>query len=424
MERRCRVVACSALLLLAGCAASPPPDSICGTTFQGRTPLQWAVHIADAEMDSKGGTPEHQPGQRGRLGKGTDYANAFWAMALLRLTVATGDERYRRYAQAIVSEVVDSAGGDGHGPVPALIGFNQMLTGRVLIDAMEHDADARLVQAAHRFRRALDALPRTNEGVYAYHPGNIIADGLYMTLPFQAQYALRFGRGEDRDDVVRQLRVSQQRLFDPVVGLPRHGWDETGHERWADPRSGRSPGFWGRGAGWYMMTVSDTLDYLPFGYDRERAQLVQQLRTLTAALPRWQHPRSGLWHHVPDKPGHAGNVLETSSTAMFTYVLAKGINRGHLEAGLRRTTHAAYAGLLRHRLQVDASGRPHLLYGSNVASLGKVPGQPDPQVYRDGSWTYYMSEGFSADNPHVIPAFVIASIEMDRLVQTSGCQPR
>lgn len=404
-------------------ARQGPQDVHYDQALQDHTPLQWAVILADAEIASKGGEPTVLPGQRGRLGKGTDYANALWAIALFRLGQATGDPRYAHYAGQIIADVI--ASGDGRQSdsprVPASISFNQMLTGRALIEAMEHDADPRLPRAIRRFRDALDTLPRTSQGVYAYHPGNIIPDGLVMTLPFLAQYGRRFGQPADHAEAVRQLQIAFERLYDPTMGLTRHGWDETGRERWADPATGQSHGFWGRGAGWYLLTVVDTLDQIPFGHDAQRAALVSQLQQLARGLPRWQDRRTGLWHNVPNEPGRLGNFPETSATAMFAYALAKGMNRGYLSAVYREPACRAFSGIIDHRLYRDAEGRPHLLYTSNVASLGKVPGQSDPDENRDGSWAYYMSEGISADNPHAVSTVVMAAIEMDRLVQSAGC---
>lgn len=430
MGHRSGLALAIALLTPLGCpqpttaSERPAHTQHCSDVIGGRTPLQWGTFIADAEIASKGGQPRTLPGQRGRLGKGTDYANALWAIALFRLGQATGDTRYIRYADQIIADVV--ASGDGSHiaspAVPASIRFNEMLTGRALIEALEYDPDPRLQRAAVRFRQALNALPRTGEGVYAYHPGNIIPDGLYMTLPFQAQYGSRFGSPADHTDAVSQLRVAFQRLKDPTSGLLRHGWDGTGSEAWARRETGQSSGYWGRGMGWYLLTVVDTLDYVPFGYDAQRASLVAQLRWIAAGLPRWQDIRTGLWHNVPDQPGRTGNFLETSASAMYSYALAKGMNRGYLSDIYLQTAYRAFAGIILHRLQIDAAGAPHLLYTSNVASLGRVPGQVDPQQYRDASWEYYMSEGVSADNPHAVATFVMAAIEMDRLVQSGRCR--
>ena len=43
----------------------------------------------------------------------------------------------------------------------------------------------------------------------------------------------------------------------------------------------------------------------------------------------------GLWHQLLDRPD---SYLETSCTAMFSYSMAKGVNRGWLDASTMRPT--------------------------------------------------------------------------------------
>ena len=76
------------------------------------------------------------------------------------------------------------------------------------------------------------------------------------------------------NDVVHQIRLIEEHTRDEKTGLLYHAWDESKTQRWADPMTGCSPHFWGRGIGWYVMAIVDVLDHFPqragsaSGFDR------------------------------------------------------------------------------------------------------------------------------------------------------------
>ena len=117
-----------------------------------------------------------------------------------------------------------------------------------------------------QLRRQLEWQPRTRNGVFWHklkYPWQVWLDGLYMGAPFYAEYAARFDRPGDFDDVALQFRESYARLRDPATGLLHHGWDESRLQRWSDPETGRSPGFWTRSLGWYAMALVDAYEHFP-----------------------------------------------------------------------------------------------------------------------------------------------------------------
>ena len=60
---------------------------------------------------------------------------------------------------------------------------------------------------------------------------------------------------------------------DETTGLLTHGWDESREQKWSDPKTGRSPAFWGRAMGWYAMGLVETLDFIPPDHPR-RGELI------------------------------------------------------------------------------------------------------------------------------------------------------
>jgi unsaturated rhamnogalacturonyl hydrolase len=49
------------------------------------------------------------------------------------------------------------------------------------------------------------------------------------------------------------------------------------------------------------------------------------------ALLKVKDPKTGLWFQVINQGDRAGNYIEGSGSAMYTYVFAKGTNKGYLD---------------------------------------------------------------------------------------------
>ena len=85
--------------------------------------------------------------------------------------------------------------------------------------------------------------------------------------------------------------------------------------------------YWGRANGWVMVATAELLELLPQDHP-DRAALIDILRKHAEGVAT-QQSGSGLWHQMLDRPD---SYLETSCSAMFTYSMAKGVNRGWLNA--------------------------------------------------------------------------------------------
>jgi unsaturated rhamnogalacturonyl hydrolase len=227
-----------------------------------------------------------------------------------------------------------------------------------------------------------------------------------MGAPFYAEYAERFGRADDFDDVARQFRESYAKLRDAQTGLLYHGWDESRLQRWSDRDTGRSPGFWARSLGWYAMALTDAYEHFPAEHGGRR-QLALLLGELSEALLAVRDSRSKLWWQVPDQGGREGNYLEASGSAMIAYSWAKGARLGMLEPRYRPLAQQTFAGLVEELVDWDAkSGRMQLRNVCRGAGLGGDP-------YRDGSYAYYVSTDVAVNDAHGVGAFLLASAEIE-----------
>jgi unsaturated rhamnogalacturonyl hydrolase len=187
-------------------------------------------------------------------------------------------------------------------------------------------------------------------------------------------------------------------LRDAKTGLYRHGWDESGDERWADRETRQSPHAWGRAMGWFVMALVDCLENADAFDAADSAMLRDLLRDVVAGLIA-ARSAGGLWQQVLDAPERAGNYDEASATFMIAYALMKGARLALLDSDL------GVVGLDAFRRATDRFLTEHELRGiCAVAGLGGSP-------YRDGSFAYYLSEPVVANDPKGVGAWAMALAE-------------
>jgi unsaturated rhamnogalacturonyl hydrolase len=155
------------------------------------------------------------------------------------------------------------------------------------------------------------------------------------------------------------------------------------------------------------MALVDVLDYLPKNYHR-RNVLVDILNRLTVAIIKKQDTTSGVWWQITDKPGKAGNYLESSASAMFVYAMSKAVRLKYLPVSYIPSIRKGYEGLLKQFVRTDSSGVVHYINAVSGAGLGGSP-------YRDGSYEYYVREPKRDDDLKAIGPFIQACIEIANL---------
>ena len=149
-------------------------------------------------------------------------------------------------------------------------------------------------------------------------PVSLWIDDAYMSIPFLAQMGANTGDKKWFDDAAQQVTGMSARLFHQDAGLYDHSWFENALP--VDPKF-----YWGRGAGWMLMSMAELLSVMPENHPG-RARVLDQYRRAVAGVGAVQGG-TGLWHQLLDKPD---SYLETSASAMFTFAIARGVNRGWL----------------------------------------------------------------------------------------------
>ncbi len=403
---------CLAAAFLATIAqAEPAPRK-----FDEATPLEWSERLAQSEMKRLG-----QSLEAGHPKARWDYSPGVFALALTRLGEATGNESYWQFGLDAVGTHVNPDG-TIQGFKPEDYNIDMILPGRVLLAGLTRVPDAHFLKAVQTLRAEMAQQPRTSEGGFWHkkrYPHQMWLDGLYMGSPFLAQYAQMYHEPELTADVFNQILLANKHLYDPATGLYWHAWDESRSQSWANPQTGLSPSFWSRSIGWYAMAVVDCLDYLPVN-DPQIDGVVGALTRIADGLVRWQDPKTGVWWQITDQADRPGNYLESSASTMFVYVLAKGVNRGYLprekyEAAILK----GYAGLVHEFIKSNPDGTVRLTRVCQSVGLGYTMANGRP---RDGSFDYYVSEPIVDNDPKGTGPFILAGIEVERLLARSASQ--
>lgn len=335
-----------------------------------------------------------------------DYEQGLFLKALEKVYERTGDAKYFQYIQKNINSFVDNKGNIRTYHFDEFNSDN-ITTGRMLLYLYQEMGDEKYKLAAEKLRSQIDKQPRTSEGGFWHkqrYPNQMWLDGLYMLEPFYAEYGNIFGQN-NWDDIVKQFELCYQGTLDPKTGLLFHAFDAAKIQPWANKQTGKSPNFWGRSIGWYLMALVDVLDYMPKNHPK-RSILLNQFKSLSQAVAKVQDPKSGLWYQVPNFPNREGNYLEASCANMFVYAFAKGVRKGYLPDLYIPKAQNAYQGILKNFVTKDANGYIHLEKTVTVGGLGGTP-------YRDGSYAYYLSEPTRTDDLKGAAPFILASLEME-----------
>ncbi|WP_229311620.1 glycoside hydrolase family 88 protein [Larkinella rosea] len=338
-----------------------------------------------------------------------DYEQGLVLKAFEGVWYRTGDPKYFTYTLNDINQFVRA---DGSIRTYAMDEFNidNVTTGRVLLMLAQQSLPGKekFQKAAFLLRDQLAKQPRTKEGGFWHkgrYPNQMWLDGLFMAEPFYAEFSRIFNQPENFDDIAKQFALIEKHLVDPKTGLLYHGYDESRQQKWADPKTGQSPNFWGRSIGWYAMALVDVLDYFPTDHP-QRTNLVKYLQRLAPPIVNYQEPKSGCWYQMTTQGARKGNYLEASASCMFVYALAKGVRMGYLDKSFLASAQKGYQGILKNFIETDANGTINLNGTVSVGGLGGTP-------YRDGSYAYYLSEPIRKNDLKGVGPFIMASLEME-----------
>lgn len=152
-------------------------------------------------------------------------------------------------------------------------------------------------------------------------PDTLWLDDMFMGVPTMAYLGKTTGESKYYDDAVRQVQQFSKRMFNPKLGLYMHGYVE-GMRDHPELR-------WARANGWAVMSMVEVLEVLPKNHKGYNVVL-EQLRAHIRGLTGYQS-RDGFWHQLIDRND---TYQETSATAIYSYAIARAVNRGYVDAAM------------------------------------------------------------------------------------------
>jgi unsaturated rhamnogalacturonyl hydrolase len=373
------------------------------STFGDASPLVWSARLGNSEV-TRLGTKMAYPAAK------WDYANFLFLNSLLSLDTRLGQDRYLPWVKGTINSFLSADGRTIQHYKLAEYNIDHVAPAKAVFALYHRTKDARYRGTLDVMREHLKTHPRTKEGGFWHknrYPHQMWLDGLFMGSPFYAEYGRTFNEPAIFDDVAQQIRLVAKHTYDEKTGLFYHAWDESREQSWADKTTGLSPNFWSRAIGWYAMALVDAYDYFPADH-KARPEIAAIFKKLADGVIKYQDPATGVWWQVTDQGNRKGNYLEATASSMFVYSMAKAINQGilprdaYLSAVLK-----GYDGIIREFIRTDSTGATKLTRCCKVAGLG---------YGRDGSFEYYISEPIVDNDAKGTGPFVLAGIELDRLL--------
>ncbi len=169
-----------------------------------------------------------------------NYIDSCMIKAVLMLYEITGNTELFDYAVNFTGFYI---GTDGSIPTMNISDFNldNVNGGKNLLYIFKKTGSERYRLALEKIYSQIESQPRLKNGNFwhkAIYPRQIWLDGIYMALPFMAEYAEFSGDKSVYDDIYRQLENVCQIMRDEKTGLYFHGYDEPHSQYWADSEPG------------------------------------------------------------------------------------------------------------------------------------------------------------------------------------------
>lgn len=215
--------------------------------------------------------------------------------------------------------------------------------------------------AADKIYKQYLKIPRADNGGVT-HLANfkeLWDDTIYMLgVYLQEMYRLT-GDEQYINELAGQIDAHREKLLNKEWGLWYHGWDGDnkshcnfcGQNGWSNNPNKRSNECWGRGNGWVVVTITETLQLLPANHP-QRAKLASYLKEMIVRLPELQDSATGHWYQLPVRKNEAGNYIESSCTAMFAFGILNALKMNIVSGKeYEQCVDRAYAGLRQHSVK-------------------------------------------------------------------------
>ena len=273
-------------------------------------------------------------------------------------------------------------------------------------------------------------------------------DGTFMGLPFYTLAGPEKNAEKTADyftDAANQLLWVDALTYDSDKNLWRHAYDNTKKQGWAtkkfawpyadeearDKTSGRSAHAWARAMGWYAMACMEVMDNMQAcnisPSDKNYQAILALFQKIMKGVVDVQDKQTHVWYQVLDAKytdkdlTHDGskmkkadvsgiaNYLESTASAIFSYCLLKGYNKGWLDETYKEAGEKAYCGVVKEFVTDDSNNTIKLTECCTMGSLNM-------KNYYDGSYASYIKSFDVGDNDSKgTGPFIWASLEAEKL---------
>ncbi|MBQ8830532.1 MAG: glycoside hydrolase family 88 protein [Oscillospiraceae bacterium] len=285
------------------------------------------------------------------------YYNGVVFEGIEYLYEVTGDEKYADYVIEYMSSLIKADGTWAYcsnNSSKQRAGYNSThgadcyKTASLLLDAYEMTGDERYLTMAATLYADLDSAASKyslkNAGnnyrhTWATDPTpDLWLDGLYMILPFRAEYAKYIGDTDELDLIVDRMQWVSDNMYNSSKGLFYHA---------ADSASSNSGTYWLRSIGWYAAAIVDIMDSM----DGDNLAAMQaQLVKLVDGMIACQNTSNGMWLNNMNASKSSTNPYETSGTALVCYAIMKAVNNGWLDESYAQYGILAFNGICSEKL--------------------------------------------------------------------------
>lgn len=325
-----------------------------------------------------------------------NYEDGCTLIGVEKMYKATGDKKYFDFIYKYMDKRVEE---NGKIKEFSLLEYNidNINSGKLFFNLYEETKEERFRKAIDEVYYQLKIQPRALNGGFWHksrYPYQVWLDGLYMALPFYAEYETKFHGMENYNDIFKQFKNVKEFMYSEEFGLYYHGYDETKTMNWANKETGLSENFWARSIGWLAMALVDTLETMSeqvFEYHRE---LQKMFKELIKNIMKYQD-LSGMWYQVMAKETEKGNYLETSATLMFSYAILKGVRLGFLPEEYKENGVIAFNSTI-EKFLIEENSKLRL---DGICIMAGLNGLVSFNGDRNGSYEYYLSEPIGFDDP-------------------------
>lgn len=327
------------------------------------------------------------------------YVNGVLATGMVKLSEATGDQKYAGYAAKNFDFIFSNldyfkkqfdAGVQSveYRPVfrmGSLDDVGAMAAG--LLDVYQSDKKKEYLDYLNRAADyIINKQVKFSDGTLARNNPRkmtLWADDMYMSIPFIARMGKLTGDEKYFDFAIQQVENFTKYIYDFNTGLYFHAY--------YNDENTNGVAHWGRCNGWVAVAQVELLNNLPASHPK-RAELIKLLQRQIIGFSRYQDT-SGMWHQLLDKPD---SYPESSITAMFVYTVANAVNKGWIN---KRFISVAQNGWEALSKRVTADGQlADICIGTSI----------------EEDIRYYYTRPKATNDTHGLGAFFMAAAEMIR----------